>query len=86
MPAFYKDSEKWATDAYIKISYLGKSDTDLKYQDEVHGFLSEQVDKMVDLEKQKELFMKALISSYGKKVWDGLLFKREVLEFGICRK
>ena len=37
MLAFYKDPEKWVTGAYIKIGYFGKSDSDLVYQDEVHG-------------------------------------------------
>lgn len=44
MLAFYKDPEKWVTGSYIKIGYFGTSDSDLKYQDEVHGPLIEQVD------------------------------------------
>lgn len=49
MLAFYKDSEKWVTGSYIKIGTFGDSDSDLKYQDEVHGSLIEQIDKAVDL-------------------------------------
>ena len=54
---FYKDPEKWVTGSYIKIGYFGKSDSDLMYQDEVHGPLIEQVDKTVDLVYTK--YMKA---------------------------
>ena len=60
MLAFYKDPEKWVTGSYIKIGYFGKSDSDLVYQDEVHGPLIEQVDKTVDLVYTK--YMKALIA------------------------
>lgn len=49
MLTFYKDPEKWVTGSYIKIGYFGKSDVNLKYQDEVHGSLIEQVDKTIDL-------------------------------------
>ena len=55
MLAFYKDPEKWVTGSYIKIGYFGKSDADLKYQDEVHGSLIEQIDKTVDLVYTKYL-------------------------------
>mgnify|MGYP007095231931 CR=1 FL=1 len=54
---FYKDPEKWVTGSYIKIGFFGKSDSDLVYQDEVHGPLIEQVDKTVDLVYTK--YMKA---------------------------
>lgn len=53
----YKDPEKWVTGSYIKIGFFGKSDSDLVYQDEVHGPLIEQVDKSVDLVYTK--YMKA---------------------------
>lgn len=39
--AFYRDPEKWITGAYIKIGFFGQSDSDLQYQDEVHGSLIE---------------------------------------------
>lgn len=41
MLAYYEDPEKWVTGAYIKIGYFGRSDSDLLYQDEVHGLLIE---------------------------------------------
>ena len=59
MMAFHKDPENWITGAYIKIGFFGKSDSDLLYQDEVHGPLIEQVDKTIDLVYTK--YMKALI-------------------------
>lgn len=34
---FHPEPEKWVTGAYIKIGYFGDSDSDLRYQDEVHG-------------------------------------------------
>ncbi len=60
MLAFCKDPEKWVTGAYVKIGYFAQSDADLKYQDEVHGSLIEQVDETVELVYTK--YMKALIS------------------------
>ena len=63
MLAFYKDPEKWVTGAYIKIGFFEKSDSDLKYQDEIHGPLIEQIDKTVDLVYTK--YMKALIDYEG---------------------
>ena len=63
MLAFYDDPEKWVTGAYIKIGYFGNSDSDLRYQDEIHGPLLLQIDKAVDLIYTK--YMKALIDYDG---------------------
>ena len=60
MLAFYDDPEKWVTGSYIKIGFFGNSDSDLQYQDEVHGALIEQVDRALDLIYTK--YMKALIT------------------------
>ena len=57
--AFYIVPKKRVTGSYIKIGYFGNSDADLRYQDEVHGSLIEQVHKTVDLVYTK--YMKALI-------------------------
>ena len=54
---FHPDPEKWVTGAYIKIGYFG--DSDLRYQDEVHGPLILQADKVAELIYTK--YMKALI-------------------------
>ena len=72
MLAFYKDPEKWVTGSYIKIGYFGKSDSDLVYQDEVHGPLIEQVDKTVDLVYTK--YMKALIDYEGVQRIEQFMF------------
>lgn len=59
---FHPDPEKFVTSAYIKIGYF-ESDSDLRYQDEVHGNLFEQVEKTMDLLFTK--YIKALISYDG---------------------
>jgi ATP-dependent DNA helicase RecG len=88
MLAFYKDPEKWVTGAYVKIGYFGKSDSDLVYQDEVHGSLIEQVDKTVDLVYTK--YMKALIDYEGIQRVEQFMFHkdafREILLNAIVHK
>ena len=56
---FHPNPEKYVTGAYVKIGFF-KSDDDLVYQDEVHGHLFEQVEKVMDLVLTK--YMKANIS------------------------
>jgi len=63
MMAFHRDPEKWITGAYVKIGYFGRSDSDLQYQDEVHGPLLMQADRVVDLVYTK--YLKALIAYEG---------------------
>ena len=88
MLAFYKDPEKWVTGAYVKIGYFDQSDADLKYQDEVHGSLIEQVDKTVDLVYTK--YMKALITYEGIQRVEQFMFHqdafREILLNAIVHK
>ena len=59
---FHPDPEKFVTNAYIKIGYF-ESDSDLRYQDEIHGNLFEQVEKTMDLLFTK--YIKAMISYDG---------------------
>lgn len=59
MLAFYRDPEKWVTGAYIKIGYFGKSDSDLVYQDEVHGPLIEQF--MFHKDAFREILLNAVV-------------------------
>ena len=54
---FHSNPEKYMTGAYIKIGYF-ETDDDLKFQDEVHGNIFEQVEKTMDL-----LFTKYIKSS-----------------------
>ncbi len=59
---FHPDPEKYVTGASIKIGYF-KSDSDLRYHDEIHGNLFTQVDKTMDLLLTK--YLKASISYEG---------------------
>lgn len=59
---FHAEPEKFVTGAYIKIGYF-ETDDDLKFQDEVHGNLFEQVEKTMDLLFTK--YIKAAISYEG---------------------
>ena len=59
---FHDNPEKYINGAYIKIGFF-ETDTELRFQDEVHGSLIEQVDKAVELLKLK--YMKAWISYEG---------------------
>ena len=60
---FHPDPEKFVTSAYVKIGYF-ESDSDLIYQDEIHGNLFEQVEKTMELLFTK--YIKAIISYEGK--------------------
>jgi ATP-dependent DNA helicase RecG len=59
---FHSNPEKFVTGAYIKIGYF-RSDDDLKFQDEIHGNLFEQIEKSMDLLFTK--YIKAEISYEG---------------------
>jgi ATP-dependent DNA helicase RecG len=59
---FHPDPEKYITGAYIKIGFFN-SDDDLAFQDEAHGHLFEQVEKVMDLLLTK--YLKATISYKG---------------------
>ena len=62
MLLFTKDPEKWQLGAYVKIGYF-ETDADLLYQDEIHGSILEQIDKIVDLVYLK--YMRAKITYKG---------------------
>ncbi len=59
---FYTNPEKYVTGAYIKIGFF-ESDSDLRFQDEIHGNLFEQIEKTTELLFTK--YVKALISYEG---------------------
>lgn len=59
---FHPNPDKFLTGAYIKIGYF-QSDDDLKFQDEIHGNLFEQIEKSMDLLFTK--YIKAEISYEG---------------------
>jgi ATP-dependent DNA helicase RecG len=60
---FHPKPEKFVTNAYVKIGYF-ESDSDLRFQDEIHGNLFEQVEKTMDLLFTR--YIKAMIS-YNEK-------------------
>ncbi len=59
MLLFSKDPQEWQQGAFIKIGYF-ESDSNVVYQDEVHGSLLEQVDRALDLIYFKYLKAKIL--------------------------
>lgn len=59
---FAESPEKYITGAYIKIGFF-ESDSELRFQDEIHGSLIEQVDKTMEILQHK--YMKAWISYDG---------------------
>ncbi len=59
---FHPDPEKIITGAFIKIGYF-QSDTELVFQDEIHGNLFEQVEKTIEILFTK--YIKAQISYEG---------------------
>ena len=75
MLAFYPDPERWVTGAYVKIGYFESSDSDLRYQDEIHGPVIEQAAKVVDLVYTK--YLKALISYEGITRIERFMFSRD---------
>jgi len=59
---FHANPEKFVTGAFIKIGYF-QTDDDLKYQDEIHGNIFEQIEKTMDFLFTK--YIKAEISYDG---------------------
>ena len=59
---FHPDPEKFVTGAFVKIGFFNEKEL-LVYQDEIHGYLFEQVEKTMDLLLTK--YMKAFISYDG---------------------
>lgn len=87
MLLFSKDPEKWLLGAYIKIGFF-ETDADLLYQDEVHGPLLDQIDKIVELVHLK--YMKAKISYEGMQRIERYFVPeaalREALLNALCHK
>ena len=75
MLAFHRDPERWVTGAYIKIGFFGDSDSDLQYQDEIHGPLIEQIDRTIDLVYTK--YLKARITYEGIQRVEVFMFPKE---------
>jgi len=52
---FHEDPENFVTGAYVKLGFFAGDDDELVFQDEVHGALMLQVDKVVALLKERYL-------------------------------
>ena len=87
MLLFSKDPEKWQLGAYVKIGYF-ETDADLLYQDEIHGSILEQIDKIVELVYLK--YMKAKITYEGMQRIERYFVPeealREALLNALCHK
>lgn len=87
MLLFSSDPEKWQLGAFVKIGYF-ENDTDLIYQDEIHGSLLEQIDKIVEVIHLK--YMKAKISYNGMQRIEKYFVPedalREALLNALCHK
>ena len=87
MLLFAEDPESWQLSAFTKIGYF-ESDSDLLYQDEIHGSLLDQIDRIIEIVHLK--YMKAKISYEGVQrieryfVPDEAL--REALLNALCHK
>ena len=73
---FTDKPERFVSGAWIKIGFFVTND-DLRYQDEVHGNLFEQVDKTLETIKQK--YLKAYISYDGLQRVETFLFPMAAL-------
>lgn len=73
---FHHNPKKWIPGAYIKIGYF-ESDSELRYQDEIHGSLISQADKVVDLIFTK--YLKADISYQGVTRVETYPFPKEAI-------
>ena len=87
MLLFSRDPEKWQLGAYVKIGYF-ETDADLLYQDEIHGSILEQIDKIVELVYLK--YMRAKITYEGMQRIERYFVPeealREALLNALCHK
>ena len=87
MLLFAEDPERWLLGAYTKIGFF-ETDADLIYQDEIHGSLLDQIDRIIEVVHLK--YMKAKITYEGMQrieryfVPDAAL--REALLNALCHK
>lgn len=73
---FHHNPEKWIPGCYVKIGYF-ETDSELRYQDEIHGSLLSQADKIVDLIFTK--YLKAEISYRGVTRIETYPFPKEAI-------
>ena len=73
---FHNDPEKYIFGSFIKIGFF-ESDSEIIYQDEIHGSIIEQVDKVVELLYHK--YLRAKISYEGIQRVERYPFPEEAL-------
>lgn len=73
---FHHNPEKWVPGSYIKVGYFS-SDTEIVYQDEIHGSLLSQAEKTVDLLYTK--YLKGIISYEGVSRIETFPYPREAV-------
>lgn len=87
MLLFSEDPEKWQLGAYTKLGFF-ETDADLLYQDEIHGSLLDQIDKIVEIVHLK--YMKAKITYEGMQRIERYFVPeealREALLNALCHK
>lgn len=87
MLLFSKDPEKWQLGAFTKVGFF-ETDADLRYQDEIHGSLLDQIDKIVEVVHLK--YMKAKITYEGMQRIERYFVPeealREALLNALCHK
>lgn len=74
---FHHNPEKWIPGSYVKIGYF-ETDSELRYQDEIHGSLISQADRVGDLIFTK--YLKAEISYRELQGWKLIHFQRRQSE------
>lgn len=87
MLLFSKNPDRWQLGAYTKIGFF-ETNADLVYQDEIHGSLLEQIDKIMEVIHLK--YMKAKISYEGMQRIERYFVPnaalREALLNALCHK
>lgn len=73
---FHHNPEKWIPGSYVKIGYF-ETESELRYQDEIHGSLISQADRIVDLIFTK--YLKAEISYRGVTRVETYPFPKEAI-------
>ena len=69
MLLFSNDPEKWQLGAYVKIGFF-ETDSDLVYQDEIHGSILDQIDKIVEIIYLKYMKAQFLILNFANSYYD----------------
>lgn len=74
---FHPEPEKYVTGAFVKLGFFAGEDDDLVFQDEVHGPLMTQVDRVMNL--LKERYLVYAISYDGHHRQENILYPEDAL-------